>query len=1120
MVAGEYLGGIETMRSNRILTVRSLLLAIAFLPAFVWGQERQDPLRRPFLFKDSRGELALARAKGQTEVLLIIASAAGANAKVAKLITQWGGTVRYRADDVDYLRAKVPIDSVESLVRNSLVTTLEVNTPGSRRIFDHFDNTPSPSGSVAPRHPTMEFPALGAPQYSATQRAGGDTVPVWPPVLSDYPLSHPYSPLADMGAAEFRKSHPTWDGRGVVVAMIDMNPDVLLPELQTATSLDGKAIPKVRVYKTAIDGEEEETSRWLKMRDTVIARSGALEYKQKQYRAPRDGTFRIAIFDSLAYDRKLDKAVKPDSGAKNGGRYFAVLWNESTNDVWVDTNHDLSFADETALSDFSARPTFGVIGKDDPKTQERESIAFGIQVDRARKMVGINLGDAGHGTTVIGAAIASKGSTGRIDGVAPGAQLASVSEGTASYGQVEAVIEAERDSAIDVIFLEHSRIVSESYLPKDGRLVPSVIFARLIEKYRKPIVSPTHNYPQLGGVSDYTVVRGVLGIGAHESKANFLTNHGVRVQYDDNLHITGGYGPAGNGALKPDVLAPSHIITTKVGFEAGASIAGLFALPPGYAIGGGTSTATPVAAGAVALLISAAKQTGLSIDPYKLHRAVTMSARYVPNLPAYKQGNGVINVAAAWELLNTLDTLSKPIVITSRAPVRHASSANLFVPHEGVGLFEREGWKVGDRGERTITFTRKTGPPGPMTFSASWLGNGGTFSGPQSITLPLNTPVSVAITIAPTTVGVHSAILTLDHPSVPGHAHRVQATIVAPEQIDASRKFVVETKVNVERPGINSWFYYVPPGVHSLKVDLAVPTGNIRISVLQPDLRYTLGWKERQGPPVVLYDPMPGVWEVRLSNTSDAFNSFDWQQALKNQPLPATPATLTVAAVAIDAKPSGGDVPAASPTDAMSTTVTVSLRNRMGAFSGTAAGMDVGSARYEKPTIRDKEQHMYELEVPKGSTMLLARALRPSDPQADLDIYIYDCTGDECTAARSDADPQGEESIIVNNPKPGKWRIVVDGFRVTAGTTSYEYFDVVFNPSYGHVSVIDSPDQRATDANWNVRVHRWLADPTPQGRTPLAVFRIDARNGSDGDALRLNFIDITTGQSIGLRGNR
>ena len=45
--------------------------------------------RRPFLFKDARGEIAQARARGEKEVLLVIASMPGKNSNVARLKELW-----------------------------------------------------------------------------------------------------------------------------------------------------------------------------------------------------------------------------------------------------------------------------------------------------------------------------------------------------------------------------------------------------------------------------------------------------------------------------------------------------------------------------------------------------------------------------------------------------------------------------------------------------------------------------------------------------------------------------------------------------------------------------------------------------------------------------------------------------------------------------------------------------------------------------------------------------------------------------------------------------------------------------------------------------------------------
>ena len=67
--------------------------------------------RRPFLFKDARGELAQARARGEKDVLLVIASMPGKNTNVIKLVNQLSGTIQYQDNELDYLRVLMPIDS-------------------------------------------------------------------------------------------------------------------------------------------------------------------------------------------------------------------------------------------------------------------------------------------------------------------------------------------------------------------------------------------------------------------------------------------------------------------------------------------------------------------------------------------------------------------------------------------------------------------------------------------------------------------------------------------------------------------------------------------------------------------------------------------------------------------------------------------------------------------------------------------------------------------------------------------------------------------------------------------------------------------------------------------------
>jgi len=1031
------------------------------------------------------------------------------------------------------------VDSVEKLASDPSIHSLDITISGTGRTF----TTDAASGVAASGDGPAGLPVaeLQIPRFSRDDT----TKRVWPPKLPDFPLTNRYDPLTDLNAVAFRKAHPTFDGRGVTVALIDLSLDPLLPELQVARTLDGKPTRKIVVYATAIDPDDEDEGRWLKMNDTITAVHGVFTYRDSSYKAPHDGAFRIALLDEAKFDSLsrsgLDKDLNRDGNPPGSSRLFAVIWDETTGDVWVDTNQNLSFADEKRLTDYSVRQEFGVFGKDNPKTAVRESVGFGIQIDKAKKMVAINAGVAMHASLIVGAGVASRGTAGRFDGVAPGARLANVAEGGAAYGQTEAVIRALENPLVDAAWLEQSSNITRPYLLRDGRLVPTVIYGRLIAKYKKPLMSPTHNYGIFEGTDDFVLADCAIGIGGHESKANFLANYGFKVDHDDNLLVVGGYGPMGNGAFGPVVLSPSNIMSTSRGWEDPSSgyFASVFRLPPGYRIAGGTSTATPVATGAVALLVSAAKQSGVKYDACRIKHALMMSARYVPHLPAYKQGNGVIDVAGAWEILKAMDAGHEPVTITSRAPVRHAYSDMLAEPNVGVGLFEQDGWNVGDRGDRTITFTRTSGPAGDMRFSIGFTGDSGTYTAPPSVTLPLNRPVPVTISVAPKTRGVHSAILTLDNAAVPGHAYRMLTTIVAPDVLDASNHYTVVTKTTVPRPEMRSFFYRVPAGVAALEVQLEVQKRGVQLAMMRPDTRTASpqrvvatsgrgGGGGGGGGPTnlpketyVVTDPMPGIWEIRLTDTEDT-RSFDWEQAEKGKPVPPTPATLTVQALGVSATGEiAGGVVLASSNGAPGQSAGISLTNGFAEFSGGATSYALGASRRVQATIRAHEQQVYEIDVPAGSSSLVARAAKPRDASADLDVYVYDCTGKECRAAGSAADPLGsegarDETVMIQNPPAGKWKVVVDAASAPSGGTTYDYLDVVFNQSFGMVAANDQPVKRAAGAQWSVRTNVWAA-ALPEGRSPYAALLLEGR-GSATERFMIGLLELSPEGHVAARG--
>jgi hypothetical protein len=63
------------------------------------------------------------------------------------------------------------------------------------------------------------------------------------------------------------------------------------------------------------------------------------------------------------------------------------------------------------------------------------------------------------------------------------------------------------------------------------------------------------------------------------------------------------------------------------------------------------------------------------------------------------------------------------------------------------------------------------------------------------------------------------------------------------------------------------------------------------------------------------------------------------------------------------------------------------------------------------------------------------------------------------------ADGDSEESVTIANPAAGLWRVLVDGYAVPAGTTTYDYVDDFANPSFGAVSA-DADALRPAGSTW------------------------------------------------------
>ena len=740
----------------------------------------------------------------------------------------------------------------------------------------------------------------------------------------------------------------------------------------------------------------------------------------------------------------------------------------------VDSDNDHSFADESSMTDYKVNHDVGHFGHDNPATPVSESVPFVVQTDpAANAYVGIGIVSGAHGTHVTGIMAGNSLFGGQMSGAAPGAKVAVVrvclfTAGCTSHALIEGMIYVVETDHVDVVNMSIGGLPALN----DGNNTRAVLYNRLIEDNDvQMFFSAGNDGPGVNTIGDPAVTSKAMAVGAYITKETWQRNYGSDANFVDNLHPFSSRGPAEDGAFKPNIVAPGAAISSTPLWQNGAPVGGTYTLPPGYAMMNGTSMASPQATGAAALLISAGKAQhhGMFWHPSQLRMAMNSTARFIPGYTANEQGNGLIDVGKAWSLLrNNLE----PVNITSRVEVHTLLSDFLADPGHGPGIYDREGVTAGQSYTRTYTFTRTSGPNRPVLYHLRWVGNDGTFSTQNNVLLRPGVPTDVDVTVNPRTSGIHAAILQLDNSSTDGIDYETMNTVVAPDVFTAANGYTVTKTGMAGRNHVDRYFFRVPAGDPVLKVDLAGPDGNpgtgqVRFLRFHP---WGLGVDSNAStscyaPPVAgcaTGDPLSrtvdgadeGVWEV----TVEARRTSDTAWA---------PYTLTASLFGVAVTPNPDVI--ADAQVGVPVPRSYSFQNNFASFTGQAVGSPLGSARRGVFTIANHAQQEYTTNIPAGSTSFRATIGGPSDPAADLDLFVYQCSDSTCatrTLRGQSADGDSEESVTIANPAAGTWLVLIDGFSVPSGSTTYNYVDIFANAGLGSVSVTDANAPHPGGSSW------------------------------------------------------
>jgi subtilisin family serine protease len=977
--------------------------------------------------------LAEAEAKKAPTVTLIVATDKGEAKDVADDLKALGAAVTERYDSIGYVLAKVPTSKVLKAATLPGVSAVDL---------DETIQLPDPTPEVAPGG------KKAAKQAATLPGPGADT-----------PAANPYMPTHEIGAVDFVREHPEWDGRGITIGIMDSGVDLGHPALQKTTTGERKIVDWV----TATDPLEDAT--WRAMITAVtgptFTASGAT------WKAPA-GTYRFNRFsESITANSDPAGDVNRDGDRTDA---FGILYDPATHNIWVDTNQNNDFTDDALMRPYKEKFDVGYFGTDNPATAVAERMPFVVEyredVDTAPvggpglvDYVNIGIVESTHGTHVAGITAANDMlGNGAFDGAAPGAKL--VSARACSWGG-GCTYAALTTGMADLVINRKVDVINMSIggLPalNDGNNARAELYNNLITTYGvQMFISAGNSGPGLNTIGDPSVASNVVSLAASISKDTWLANYGSVVKRKNALFNFSSRGPREDGGVKPNVAAPGSAISTAPTWQLGspAPEAG-YPLPPGYAMLNGTSMASPQAAGAAALLLSAAKATDKGVTPAALRRAIYSSAKPIKDVPTYAQGFGMFNVPGAWKLLRKgVETRS----YTSDAPVCTVLSGQLGTPNRGAGVYNRcgsadGGHRVGQSKTYQVEITRTSGPAGTVKHVVGLRGNDGTFTAPKTVSLPLNKTVTVAVTAKPATSGAHGAIMTIDDPATSVIDFEVSTVVVASNDVKKP-DYSFSAEGSVDRNGFTSYFVTVPPGAGALQVNLSgIATGSqTRFIAFNPygvpvestsSLACYTNFSDANAckPQERDYqNPIAGVWEIEVESrrTSPSLNN---------------PFQLTARVQGVAVEPAVVELPSVSAGAA--TPVTWSLTNTFGPVAVTGQGGPLSSVHAERPTIAEGASQEFTVEVPAGATRFTARIGNPASAAADLDLYVFR----GATEVGRAADGDSEEAVTINNPAAGTYRVVVEGYAVdgAGGSTAYDYRDSFSAAALGSLSAPATP---------------------------------------------------------------
>lgn len=478
---------------------------------------------------------------------------------------------------------------------------------------------------------------------SKKTRLAIDTVKTTTPSTADARSSWSFLSLGACGVDVFLKDHPTFDGRGTIIAVLDDGVDPgLLGLLETS---DGK---RKMLDVQDFSGTGDLTYQTAERRGDELYFNGkkVLNGLDKKNINSVGNKYFYAVLNETRFKNGLSDINFND---KKDDTFGVVVFEDATNhfSAIVDADGDGDLTDESIVTNFKEHgDLYRLRSPKNSSLKDERFLSGAVNIFPDEHRINLYLADGGHGTHVAGIAGGCNidGQQG-FNGVAPGAQMVAVKFSDNINGGVtvtnsmkrayEYVVGLAKETGKPVIANMSFGIGSEI----EGRSIMDEWLDSLLDAHPEVTVC----------IAAGNEGPGISNIGLPGTARSVITS-AAALPYDTGRDLYGlkmtktiiwDFSSRGAELAKPDIASPGTAISTV----------------PDYVTHdryNGTSMASPYTTGCCAVLASAMLQSfsGYVPNAVAIKRALQLGAVHIENMTPLDEGAGLVNVPKAFEQLS------------------------------------------------------------------------------------------------------------------------------------------------------------------------------------------------------------------------------------------------------------------------------------------------------------------------------------------------------------------------------------------------------------------------------------------------------------------------------------